>query len=119
MQKEFWYKRHVEARRWVWLQMISNTVFQLRAIANPYTDIHYKVNLGYTIYNLVVVCLLIMSYLRKANSILVLPALILANFRQVIRFLDLEDLKPQTTCNEEEANQNLMQPDTWNLVLIT
>jgi hypothetical protein len=118
MKKEFWYHRHVEARRWVWLMMISNTLFQLRALSNPHSESHFYVNLGYTVYNLVVVILLSLSYRTKESSILILPALIMANMRQIMRFADLEDTKPEITGDEEESNTNGFQTETWRFTVI-
>ena len=79
--EEFWFRRHQEARRWVWVICVSNLLYQVMAIAKPRNANHFWVNVGYTAIVAVILTLVMVSYKSKKLSVLVLPAMFLVQIR--------------------------------------
>ena len=51
-QKEYWYNRISEIRRWNWSVLASNMLFQVSAMLNPMNPSHFVVNIYYTVFSL-------------------------------------------------------------------
>jgi len=113
--EEFWFRRHQEARRWVWLCSLSNLLYQVIALRKPRNENHFWVNVYYTACTLVTLTLTLVSYKSKKLSVLVLPAMLLMQIRNSIRFLDLEDTKYLPTNDAESTKMSLFE---WGSVVM-
>ena len=117
LQEEFWYRRHNEVRRYVWISVISNLTFQIPALLKPSSQNHFYTNVGYTAANVTVSLLLIISYQRKKYSILALPAIFIQTLRLIVRLLDFEDTKPSMMCDLEESDGK-MSVSEWGFLAL-
>ena len=85
------HQRKVEARFWPILFSISNILYSLGALAAPISEIHFNVNLYYTISVMFCIILLCMTYKNEQKYIfLVEPVYLILIIRNGIRLFDLE-----------------------------
>ena len=71
------------------LVILSNCVFQFKAIVKPFSDTHRMVNIIYSATTVISILLYILAYYKK-NTKFILPAFSIVMLRNAIRLFDFE-----------------------------
>jgi len=97
LKEAYWARRVNEQRYWCWMLVLFNLfAYQLPALLSPKSEVHWVVNLFYTVCSMVHIFLLSCSYKSKKRSAeMVMCASVLLVLRMIIRLADIEQTRPK------------------------
>lgn len=100
---EYIRERQKQVRFFANMYLGTNIVFQLPILIKPDSEMHLKMNIGYTISNLISIILMAVTYSNPEKLCYVTPSMLILNLKYIIRCLDIEDTRSRMTTDEWES----------------